>query len=341
MTFNPDAAAKVGSGIFGLPHSRDESLIILLPVPFDATTSYGHGTANGPAAISQASMQVDLYDRRYGRIYERGIFLEPEEPQIRELSQQARALAEPLIEAGGAEPADHAAVAQIDAAGDKVNRYTYEHTRHVLERGKLPGLIGGDHSTPFGAIRACAEHVAGRGGQLGILHLDAHLDFREAYEGFRWSHASIMYNVLTQIPQVARIVSAGIRDFGEGEMDFGIEQGKRAVTYYDLDWAERLHGGEAFADLAREAIDHLPQDVYVSFDIDALEPALCPNTGTPVPGGFTFHQALIMLDLLRQSGKRVVGFDLVEVSPGEGSSEWDANVGARLLYKMCGIATAR
>jgi agmatinase len=341
MTFNPDAAAKAGSGIFGLPHSRDESSIILLPVPFDATTSYGHGTAGGPAAILQASLQVDLYDRRYGRIYERGIFLEPESADIRDLSQRARELALPIIEAGGAEPTDHAAVAQIDAAGDRVNRFIYEHTRRVLEQGKLPGLIGGDHSTPFGAIRACAEHAAARGGQFGILHLDAHLDFREAYEGFRWSHASIMYNVLTQIPQVSRIVSVGIRDFAEGEMDFGTEQGKRAITCYDLDWAERVHGGEVFADLAKEAVDHLPQDVYISFDIDALDPALCPNTGTPVPGGLSFHQALIILDTLRKSGRRIVGFDLVEVSPGDSGSEWDANVGARLLYKLCGLSTAR
>jgi agmatinase len=339
--FDPDAAGKPGSGIFGLPHSREEAGIILLPVPFDATTSYGHGTAEGPRAIHNASMQVDLYDRKYGRIYERGIHLEAESRAIREASQAARTLAEPLIEAGGAAAQDHAAVAQIDAAGDQVNHYVYTQTRRTLEAGKVPGLIGGDHSTPFGAIRACAEHTAARSGQLGILQLDAHMDFREAYEGFRWSHASISYNVLMHIPQVARIVQVGIRDFGEAEMDFGIEQGQRAVTYYDMDWAARLESGEAFADLAREAVEHLPQDVYITFDIDALDPSLCPHTGTPVPGGLSFQRAVLLLDAVHAAGKHIVGFDLVEVSPGTDGGEWDANVGARLLYKMCGVASAR
>jgi agmatinase len=338
MPFDPDAAGKPGSGMFGLPHSRDEAAIVLLGVPFDATTSYGHGTAEGPAAILQASMQVDLYDRKYGRVYERGIYLEPLSEEIREASRAARAAALPIIERGGAEAGDHAAIARVDGAGDLVNQFTYSHTRAVLEEGKLPGLIGGDHSTPFGAIRACAEYTAARGSKLGILHIDAHMDYRDAYEGFRWSHASIMYNVLTRIPQVGSIVQVGIRDFGEGELDFGIEQGKRSVTCFDLDWAERLEAGEVFLDLAREAVSHLPEEVYISFDIDALDPSLCPHTGTPVPGGLGFNQAMLLLDAVRRAGKRIVGFDLVEVSPGPDGDEWDANVGARLLYKLCGVA---
>ena len=341
MPFDPDAAGQPGSGIFGLPFTRDEARLILLPVPFDATTSYGHGTAAGPAAIYQASMQVDLYDRRYGRVYERGIYMEPESHEIRAASQRARELAEPIIEKGGAEPEDHAIVAKIDAAGDVVGQYVYAHTRRVLEEGKLPGLIGGDHSTPFGAIRAAAEHTSAAGGRMGILHVDAHMDFRRGYEGFRWSHASIMHNVLTQVPQVAKIVQVGIRDFGEGEMDFGIEQGQRVTTYYDEDWAQRMEGGEPFLDLAKEAVAHLPEQVYISFDIDGLQPSLCPHTGTPVPGGLGFHQAVLLLDQLRAAGKKVVGFDLVEVCPGTDGDEWDANVGARLLYKLCGVAAGR
>jgi agmatinase len=338
MVFDPDAAGRPGSGIFGLPHSEAEAGIVLLPVPFDATVSYGTGTAGGPPAIYNASMQVDLYDRRYGRIYERGIHLRPESREIRELSRSARALAEPLIEAGGAEPHDREAVARVDAAGERVNAFTYEQTKRTLEAGKIPGLVGGDHSTPFGSIMACAERAAARGAGLGMLHIDAHMDFREAYEGFQWSHASIMHNVLMRIPQVSKIVQVGIRDFGEGEMDFGIEQGQRVTTFYDLDWAERMEAGELFADLAKEAVEHLPRDVYVSFDIDALEQPLCPNTGTPVPGGLTFNQAVILLDVVRRSGRTIVGFDLVEVAPGPDGDEWDANVGARMLYKLCGVS---
>jgi agmatinase len=214
-----------------------------------------------------------------------------------------------------------------------VNRFTFEHTKRVLAEGKVPGLVGGDHSTPFGAIRACAEHAGG----LGILHLDAHMDLRAAYEGFAWSHASIMHNVLTRVPQVTKLVQIGIRDFGESEMDFGIEQGNRYHACYDDQWAEQMAGESSFMDLVRPAVAMLPEKVYISFDIDALEPSLCPNTGTPVPGGLSFNQAALILETVKKMGKRVVGFDLVEVCPGEDGSEWDANVGARVLYKLCGV----
>ncbi len=331
MKFDPDAAGQPGSGIFGLPHTRADSRIVLLPVPFDATTSYGNGTAAGPSAIYDASMQVDLYDRRLGRIYERGIFMEPESEKIAALSASARRLAAPIIEQGGAGEGDSAAVSKVDAAGEQVNAFTYEHTKRVLAEGKVPGLVGGDHSTPLGAIRACAE----KAGSLGILHIDAHMDFRDAYEGFAFSHASIMHNVLKSIQQVTRLVQVGIRDFGEGEMDFGIEQGKRVHTFYDDQWAEALAGGTTFIELARAAVALLPEQVYISFDIDALDPSLCPHTGTPVPGGMSFNQATLLLDALKQSGKKLVGFDLVEVCPGD--DEWDANVGARVLYKLCGM----
>jgi agmatinase len=332
MPFDPDAAGQPGSGIFGLPFARAEARLVLLPVPFDATTSYGNGTAGGPAAIYDASMQVDLYDRRFGRVYEKGIFMEPENQKIATLSSQARRLAEPLIEKGGAEEGDHAAAEKVNAAGEEVNRFVYDHTKRTLAEGKIPGLVGGDHSTPFGSIRACAEAA----GQMGILHIDAHMDFRDAYEGFLWSHASIMHNVLKRVPQVSKIVQVGIRDFGEGEMDFGIEQGQRVHTHYDDQWAEEMTGGTAFTDLAKRAVALLPDKVYVSFDIDALDPALCPHTGTPVPGGMSFNQATMLLDALKKSGKQVVGFDLVEVCPGP-DDEWDANVGARVLYKLCGL----
>ncbi len=334
MSFDPDAAGQPGSGIFGLPNTRADSRVVLLPVPFDATTSYGNGTAAGPSAIYDASMQVDLYDRRLGRVYERGIFMEPESERIGALSAATRKLAAPLIEQGGAQDADAAVVAKVDAAGEQVNLFTYEHTKRVLAEGKVPGLVGGDHSTPLGAIRACAEHAAKSGG-LGILHIDAHMDLRDAYEGFKNSHASIMLNVLRTLPQVTKLVQVGIRDFGEGEMDFGIEQGKRVHTHYDDQWAEAMANGTSFTDLARGTVAMLPEHIYISFDIDALDPSLCPHTGTPVPGGMSFNQATLLLDALKQSGKKVIGFDLVEVCPGE--DEWDANVGARVLYKLCGM----
>jgi agmatinase len=345
MPFDPDAAGQPGSGIFGLPCTREESRIILTPVPFDATTSYGGGASAGPEAIRGASMQVDLYDLRLGRVYEAGIFMDEPDPRIALASQRARALAAPIIEQGGADESDAKAVAEIDAAGTLVNEVTYQRTLTVLREGKVPGLVGGDHSTPLGAIRACAEHA----GPIGILHLDAHLDLRDAFEGMAWSHASIMHNVLRSVPRVVQMTQIGIRDFGEGELAAAKAAGDRVAVHFDQDWADAVARGAKYLDLVRAALKSLPPKVYVSFDIDALDPSLCPHTGTPVPGGLTFPQAALILHELAASGRQVVGFDLVEVCPGPevlntGGTpvphEWDANVGARILYKLCGVAAA-
>ncbi len=335
MPFDPDAAAAPGAGIFGLPTTRADAGVVLIPVPFDASVSYGAGTSHGPEAIRAASAQVDLYDRRFGRIYERGIYMEPPSERIAALSERTRVLATPLIEKGGATESDAAAVQRIDAAGEEVNTWVFQQVEKVLRERKVPALVGGEHSVSFGAIRACAEHF----GQIGVLQIDAHMDLRERFEGLEWSHASIMYNVITRIPpaRVARLVQVGIRDFGEGEMDFEIEEGERVRTFYDDIWAEELSRGAVFGDLCEKAIAALPERIYVSFDIDGLDPSLCPHTGTPVPGGLSFNQAAMLLHLLRESGKTVVGFDLVEV----GGEEWDANVGARVLYKLCGAASGR
>ncbi len=310
---------------------------MLLPVPFDATTSYRRGTADGPAAILEASAQVDLFDRRFGRVYERGIFMEDEAVRIRELNEAARSAADPIIDAAGIEnmkdqAAAAALLAKVNSACEAVNAWTAEMTHKVLAEGKTPGLIGGEHSTPFGAIKAVTEHF----GSVGILHVDAHMDLRDAFEGFAWSHASIMHNVLSRIPKVDNIVQVGIRDFGERELGFAKEQGDRVTVFFDDQIHEELLEGGKFSELCQRIVKELPHRVYVSFDIDALDPSLCPHTGTPVPGGLSFNQATILLDTLRQSGKHVVGFDLVEVAPG-GDTEWDANVGARVLYKLCGL----
>ncbi len=340
MPFDPDAAAAPGTGVFGLPFTREESRVILLPVPFDATTSYRRGTAAGPAAIREASAQVDLFDRAFGRIYERGIFMEELPPEVIEANETARTAADPIIEVGGIEnmsnqAAGRALLAKVNAACESVNELVYARTKRVLDEGKTPGLIGGEHSTPFGAIRACAEYFGG----LGILHIDAHMDLREAFEGFAWSHASIMHNVLTRIPKIDKVVQVGIRDFGERELAFAKEAGERIDVKFDDELAESLLNGASWSAHCRQIIERLPHRVYVTFDIDALDPSLCPHTGTPVPGGLSYHQATFLLDALRRSGKHIVGFDLVEVAPGGDSApEWDANVGARVLYKLCGLA---
>jgi agmatinase len=314
--FDPDAAAGEGSGIYGLPFTPEESRVVIVPVPFEATTSYGGGTSRGPQAVLEASKQVDLFDHETGCPYAAGIAMLDIPEDVLRWNDEA----------------EGASTEHVNALGDRVNTWVYEQTRALLDQGKMAVTLGGDHSVPFGAIRAYAEQYPG----LGILHLDAHADLRDAYDGFTWSHASIFHNVMTKINGVGRLVQVGVRDLGQAERAMIDGSHGRIVTFYDPDLAARKDEGVPFAKIADEIVAALPDDVYLSWDIDGLDPTLCPGTGTPVPGGLSWNEAIGLLRAVVRAKKRVVGLDLCEVSPGE--TEWDANVGARLLYKMIGFA---
>lgn len=339
-TFDPNAAAAPDSGLFGLPFEAEESDALVVPVPFDATTSYRKGAALGPDVVARASRQVDLYDLEYGKFYERGIHLLPADARIAKLNAEATKLAQGVIDVGGAIEGDERlgrALARVNAIGGELNDLVHASVAEILDQDKLPVVLGGDHAVPFGAWRACAEQYAG----FGLLHFDAHADLRDAYEGFAWSHASILHNAMEKIDGIERLVQVGIRDLCEAEREYIDCSEGRVRTLYDRRWARARMGGEDLRALARKWIARLPKTVWVTFDVDGLDPALCPGTGTPVPGGLQWSEALMWLELLSKSGRRVLGIDLVEVAPSPtapGTDSWDANVGARLLYKMIGCA---
>jgi agmatinase len=336
MPFDPGAAAGPESGIFGLTTSLEESRVVVLPVPFEATTSYGGGTSGGPAALLAASRQVDLFDFGTGRPYEAGIFMLEESAEIRRLDRKARKKALEIIALGGSVEGDarlERRLAKVNLQCARVNDIVYETTRALLANDKLVATVGGDHAAPYGAIRAHSEAFPG----MGILHVDAHCDLRPAYEGFVWSHASIIYNVLTRLDGVSRIVQVGIRDFSEEEQAIARDSGRVSIYHDEMLVAEKFDG-VPWNRLVARIVEGLPADVYVSFDIDGLDPALCPHTGTPVPGGLSWHEAVALVAGVQKSGRRIVGLDLNEVAPGSDGDEWDANVGARLLYKMIGYA---
>lgn len=333
LTFDPDAAAGSDSGIYGLPFIPEDSKVVIVPVPFEATTSYGGGTSKGPEAVLEASRQVDLHDHETGTPYAAGIAMLPIPKKVARWNAEARKLAGTVIAKGGVvDRATRSAAAKVNAISDRMNEWVYDRVSALLEEGKMPVVLGGDHSVAYGAIRAYAERFPG----MGILHLDAHADLRDAYEGFTWSHASIFHNVMTRIDPVERLVQVGVRDLGRAESRMIEDSDGRIVTFFDADIASRLEDGTPFATVADEIVGMLPDDVYLSWDIDGLDPTLCPGTGTPVPGGLSWNQAVGLLRAIRRSGKRIVGLDLCEVSPGP--TDWDANVGARLLYKMIGFA---
>lgn len=337
LSFDPNAAAVPGSGAFGLPHSPEDAHVVLVPVPFEATTSYGGGTADGPEAIREASRQVDLFDIETGRPYERGIAMLDHPAQVRAWNDEAKELAKPIIESGGSDPTNPAhvkALERIDGLCAQMNDWVYKTVQHWIERGKLVGMVGGDHSTSFGCIQAHAE----RYGKLGVLHLDAHADLRNAYEGFTWSHASIMYNVVERIPGVTKLVQVAIRDLCDEENQIIERSNGRIETFFDAKIAEQRFDGVPWKKQVEAMVANLPEHVYLSFDIDGLDPVLCPHTGTPVPGGLSFAEANALIAGVAKSGRKIVGFDLNEVAPDPDGSEWDGNVGARLLYKMIGWA---
>lgn len=328
MTFDPNAPASAGAGIFGLDVTEADASVVLVPVPYEATVSYGSGARGGPEAILEASKQVDLYDLETGSPYEAGIFLVPADPRILELDAQAKAEARKVISGEGSEEERARALHFVNEASNEVNERAYRQVLDLLQRGKIAGAIGGDHSCAYGPIRAHAEHY----GEIGVLHVDAHADLREAYMGFTWSHASIMNCVLERLPQVKKLVQLAIRDLGPAEREM-IDADTRIDTYFDPVLARARARGKLI-ETFELAVSKLPEKVYVSVDIDGLDPRYCPSTGTPVPGGLDFNELSMLLEAVVDSGRTIVGFDLMEVAPG--GDEWDGNVGARVLYKLIG-----
>jgi agmatinase len=327
-SFDPNNLASEESNLFGLPFTAEESDIIILPAPWEVTVSYATGTAKGPEAILEASKQVDLFDPDAPNAWKAGIHLLPLNDDLAEKSIELRDRAERHIQSlQQNSETESTALETINQACSEMVAYVQQECGYWLDRKRIVGLLGGDHSTPLGFIHALSERHA----SFGILQIDAHCDLRDAYEGFQYSHASVMFNALKS-PQVERLVQVGIRDYCQQEVELITNSNGRIVTFFDEILANERYEGKTWKEQCTEIVNALPEKVYISFDIDGLNPSLCPNTGTPVAGGLEFAQAIYLMRILVKSGKKIIGFDLNEVAPGE--DEWDANVGARLLFKL-------
>jgi agmatinase len=321
LDFDPNSIGNSSNNIYGLPFSIEEAEVIVIPVPWEVTVSYKAGTAKGPQAIYNASLQVDLYDPYIKDLWKMGIAMEPVSKALQANSKALRKKAE-----------KHVGIKEINQACKKMNTWVKERSLHYLNKNKLVALLGGDHSTPLGLMHALAE----KHNSFAILQIDAHADLREAYEGFEFSHASIMFNAL-KIQQVSKLIQVGIRDYCETEARLEKNSKGRIKTFYDRDIKAQQYGGVTWANICKQIISELPQKIYLSFDIDGLDPKLCPNTGTPVPGGFESEQVLFLIQKIVENGKQIIAFDINEVAPGNGKEEWNANVAARLLYRIAGL----
>ncbi len=335
--FDPNSVGNPNNNIFGLPFSEEDARLVIVPVPWEVTVSYRAGTARGPEHIFKASLQVDLFDPEYRDAWKQGYYMRDCDKKVLMKSDYLRREAELYINyiSEGEDVNDNKfmckTLKEVNAGALFLNNWVYEQTKDLLEAGKLVALLGGDHSTPLGFYKAIAE----KHGDFGILQIDAHCDLRTAYEDFKYSHASVMYNALAEIPQLQKLVQIGIRDYCEEEFEFIQHNKDREETFFDKDIREALYEGITWQTIVDRMIQDLPQKVYISFDIDGLDPKLCPNTGTPVQGGFETEQIFYLFKKLMQSGRQLIGFDLNEV--GVSQDEWDENVGARCLFKLCNM----
>lgn len=338
--FDPNSAGNPNNNIFGLPFTEDDAALVLLPVPWEVTVSYKAGTARAPEHLCHASIQVDLTDADVKDGWKKGFYMRDIDRKILMKSDYLRKEAELFInyisqgEEVNANKFMCKTLKEVNEGSLFLNNWVYEQTSELLQKGKLVGLVGGDHSTPLGFYKAIAE----KHGEFGIIQIDAHCDLRDAYENFKYSHASIMFNALQEIPELIKLVQVGVRDYSESESEYIANNNKRVTTYFDKQIKERMFEGETWKQITDDIVKQLPDNVFISFDIDGLDPKLCPNTGTPVQGGFETEQIFYLFKKILQSGRKLLGFDLNEV--GTSSTEWDANVGARVLFKLCNLMVA-
>ncbi len=333
--FDPNGISSANGNIYGLPFEPEEAKLVILPVPWEVTVSYQTGTAFAPAAILEASNQVDLFDPFVPGAWKLGIAMKEVDKDLKEKSAALRFdvehyLQQFSVESGaGLHASAKSLCDKINLASQELNEWVKTESTKLLDNDKIVAVLGGDHSTPFGLMQALAD----KNPAFGILQIDAHADLREAYEGFEFSHASIMFNAI-KIQQVTKLVQVGIRDYCEAEFQL-MKSDNRITTFFDRDIKHQQYEGISWAAICDQIIAQLPENVYLSFDIDGLDPKYCPNTGTPVPGGLEFEQTLYLVEKVVNSGRKIIGFDLNEVAPG--SDEWDANVAARLLFRLANM----
>ena len=314
------------TSIFGQVCSYSSSRLVLLGVPWEVTVSYTAGTASGPKWIQQASSQLDFFDpQNQNNPSKEGIYfhymshLKSQNDQFRPLALKAQSLKEKQ---------------EVNQICAKMVQEVEKQVKKILDDKKLFGLIGGDHSVSEGALREVGKRFKG---DFGLLHFDAHADMRDCYQGFTHSHASVMHNILQFQYAPQTLVQVGVRDLCEEEFN-KIQKDSRIHCFFDYDIKNKLFKGVLWSDIVSDILNKLPEQVYISLDVDALSWEYAPHTGCPVPGGLSFDQVSYLIHQLADSGKKIIGFDVVETARplSNNFGEWDGNVSARLIYKLCG-----
>jgi agmatinase len=270
-------------GAIPAEYAREESArIVVLPVPYDETSTWMKGADSGPQAIIDASANMELFDIETGsEVFRQGIFTAP-------------AVSE-----------KHSPEAMVAAVRERVSGY--------LEKGKFVVTVGGEHSVSVGSIQAHASLHPG----MAVLQLDAHADLREEYAGSRFNHACVM----ARVREICPIVQVGIRSLDRAE--------QANLTPGSVFWAHDIAGNTGWIEAV---LARLPAECYATIDLDVFDPAIMPSTGTPEPGGLFWYDVTCLLQAVSHRC-RVVGFDVVELCPGNYNRAPDF-LAAKLIYKF-------
>lgn len=331
--YNPNDVGLKANNIFGLPFTTGDAKLIFIPVPWDVTASNLPGTSGGPENILRNSYQIDLYAPTAMNAWKQGMAMEEINSDIINTNSKMRKKAEKFmiqLEEGAEYETDDnmlSVLETVNTACEELIKQIELKSSKYITNNQLPFLVGGDHSISSGLLRALSEKNS-----FGILQIDAHTDLRNAYQGFKHSHASVMRNAL-ELKGVEKIIQVGIRELCPEELETISKNNNKITTFFDYDISRRLFDGTTWHNICHEIIDGLPEKVYITFDVDGLHPSLCPGTGTPVPGGLSYNQAVYLMETLLRSGRQIIGADLVET----GQQIMDGIISCRLLFQMASI----
>ncbi len=332
--FNPNQAITANGNIFGFPCNEENADLIIVPVPWDATASYGKGSHLGPQAILKASTQLNFFHHDLEKAHETKVFMTEVSSEWKKInSQNAEKSTEYIryLEKEGEEKAFgyfKSEIENINHVHQVLTENLKERCISLLDQNKMVGILGGEHSVSLGLIQALNDKYD----DFGVLHIDAHADLKFEYLGFEQSHASIMRNVMSTCANMSKLIQIGVRELSESEFDFSKDQ-EKISTYYDWAIKKDMLKGKSWFEIITEIINQMPSNIYISFDIDGLKPYLCPNTGTPVAGGFELNEVQLLFSEIINAGKNVIGFDLCEVSPSN-DNDIDAYFGAQALWEL-------
>lgn len=330
--FDPEGF-RASSELFGLPFTVDTAEIIVIPVPWDVTSSLQGGACLGPSALLNASSHIELHENKIEDAWKMGIAMMPIDEGWVNKNNEARNFTEVYfnyLKGGDIQLSDKEIgiiVKNINALSENINEWVLQKSNEIIAEGKIPVVLGGDHSAPFGLMKAIAKKYD----SFGVLQIGNKANLISKHQRFTHSHASVMFNVL-RFEQLTKLVQLGLRDVNAPESDV-ISSDNRIVSVYEYALATEHFEGMSWNVQTDRIISELPEQIYISLDINSLSPQLAGKSN--ISPWLTYHHLVYLFEKLALADKKIIAFDLCEVSGNQDS--WHATIGARMLYSLSNI----